>query len=370
MYLKARSSNRIYHISEDAFLAKGGEGCIYSITNNDSIVAKVYHSETDEQRAHLLERARKVECMILFPPISNQSNEHYLPVAWPKEALFDMEESTGFRGYLMVRVHGINSIKKVYTPEQRSITYPLFTHRTLLQTALHLARAMQTLHASGYVIGDVHESNILVSEDGQVTFVDTDSFEVGDPRTGERFRSAVGKPEFSPPELQKKNLSKTDRSVEHDLFGLAVIIFQLLMEGQHPFSGISRLKSNPTMSQRIAKGYFPYGSARRSAVQPLPSSPPFDMLHPNLQRLFLQCFEIGQWNPTARPTTQIWIDGISEVMEELQSCRINALHIYSNHFTSCPWCARKQFLHGLDPFPSVEEVKIEDVDRIDHVDVV
>ena len=55
---------------------------------------------------------------------------------------------------------------------------------------------------------------------------------------GSYYRCPVGKPEFTPPELQGRLFAHLDRAPEHDLFGLAVLIFQLLMEGTHPFAGV------------------------------------------------------------------------------------------------------------------------------------
>ncbi|NJM53317.1 MAG: hypothetical protein HC846_07920, partial [Blastocatellia bacterium] len=39
------------------------------------------------------------------------------------------------------------------------------------------------------------------------------------------------------PELQGIDLSEVEREKKHDNFGLAVIIFQLLFLGRHPFAG-------------------------------------------------------------------------------------------------------------------------------------
>jgi len=52
------------------------------------------------------------------------------------------------------------------------------------------------------------------------------------------FPLSVGKPEYTAAELQGRDFSTMDRKASHDNFGLAVLIFHLLMEGIHPFAGV------------------------------------------------------------------------------------------------------------------------------------
>ncbi|OIP71251.1 MAG: hypothetical protein AUK48_12680 [Oscillatoriales cyanobacterium CG2_30_44_21] len=118
--------------------------------------------------------------------------------------------------------------------------------------ARKLARAVRSVHSRGYVIGDVNESNVLVADDAIVTLVDTDSFQVNDGTT--IYRCTVGKPEYTPPELQGMSFRDVDRSVQHDLFGLGVLIYQLLMEGTHPFGGVfSGQGEAPELKDRIKR---------------------------------------------------------------------------------------------------------------------
>src|SRR5205807_3008042 len=166
-------------------------------------------------------------------------------------------------------------------------------------------------------VGDLNESNVLASETALVTLVDTDSFQVRDPQTGTIHRCPVGKPEFTPPELQGKAFRQLDRAPEHDAFGLAVLIFQLLMEGAHPFAGIVPGREDPPpMAERIAAGRFPHRPPRAALFflrrraagprRPNPLAPPFEILHPELRRLFVRCFVAGHRRPRARPGAQEW----------------------------------------------------------------
>ncbi len=106
-----------------------------------------------------------------------------------------------------------------------------------------------------------------------ITLVDVDSFQVSDSTSGAIFRCPVGKPEFTPPELQGKAFADIDRTFAHDLFGLAVGMFRLLMEGIHPFNGVFSVQGDPPLLEnRISSGQFPHGK-RRVAFRPKPSAP-------------------------------------------------------------------------------------------------
>jgi serine/threonine protein kinase len=221
----------------------------------------------------------------------------------------------------------------------------------LLRTARNLARAVRSVHSRGYVIGDVNESNVLVADDAIVTLVDTDSFQVNDGTTV--YRCTVGKPEYTPPELQGMSFRDVDRSVEHDLFGLGVLIYQLLMEGTHPFGGVFTGQGEaPELQDRIKAGHFPHGR-RRVPYKPMPLAPTFQMLPVALQELFLLCFEQGHGNPAARPTAEVWSKALGEAEDGLVTCGVNGQHHYSDHLGVCPWCERAAKLGGRDPFPAL-----------------
>ena len=217
---------------------------------------------------------------------------------------------------------------------------------------------MRALHERKYVIGDLNESNVLVAETALVTVVDTDSFQVWDAANRKLYRCRVGKPECTPPEMQGKTFGDVDRNVQHDLFGLGVMLFQLLMEGTHPFAGTYIGHGEPPPYEaRIAAGHFAYATGRKVPYKPKVTAPPFEMLYPSLQHMFVRCFEDGHFNPKARPDTQAWQWALEEAENTLVSCWFNDQHVYSGHLQECPWCKRAQLLGGRDPFPSIESVR-------------
>jgi DNA-binding helix-hairpin-helix protein with protein kinase domain len=209
-------------------IGEGGEARVYSVLKL-GLAAKIYHRPLDQHR-------RKLTAMVANPPSDPTATSGHVSIAWPRDLLLDAQG--GFAGYVMPLVGGMKPLINYYVPKLRRRERPLFDYFYLVTTALNVSSVVKALHDRGYVIGDVNESNILVAETALATIVDTDSFQAPDVASGIMHRSLVGKVEFTPPELQGKDFKLVDRTREHDQFGLGVVLFQLLMEGTHPFDGI------------------------------------------------------------------------------------------------------------------------------------
>lgn len=323
-------------------IGNGGEARVYAlpaVQGAPPLVAKVHHAPSDE-------RGRKLAFMVENAP--GVPNASAPDLAWPLELL---EDDAGMvRGFLMRRAEGAR-LFDLYNPATRRQRAPQADYQTLLHAGRALAAVFERLHAGGYVVGDVNESNILVGEWGWVTVVDTDSFQVREP-DGTIHRSRVGKAEFTPPELQGMPFDEVDRAPEHDAFGLAVLLFQLLMEGTHPFAAqYPGLPEMPPMEWRIREGRFPYRGILEVECSPPRLAPPIHLLHPALRSLFHRCFVDGAANPAARPAAQEWRRALESAAGALVTCRQNRRHKYGDHLRQCPWCERAALLGGRDPFP-------------------
>jgi DNA-binding helix-hairpin-helix protein with protein kinase domain len=345
------SNGEVVNLASATTLGVGGEARIFAVLNSPDLAAKVYHRPAAD-------RAAKLAAMLANPPDDPEVRPGHVSIAWPSELLLDNNGSGKVMGFLMPRVRAMSPIIDFYHPKTRRQKHPLFNYQYLLRTARNLAACVSALHARGYVIGDLNESNILVGETALVTLVDTDSFQVPDPQNGKVYRCRVGKPEFTPPELQSVSFAWVDRKQEHDLFGLAVILFQLLMEGIHPFAGQQAGRGEPApLEDRIAAGWFPYAPGRACGTLPMPTSPDFQLLDQRVRDLFIRCFLEGHSQPSCRPDAQAWQGALLEAENSLTTCPANDQHRFGNHLGACPWCKRRQLLGGLDPFPSVEMVK-------------
>jgi DNA-binding helix-hairpin-helix protein with protein kinase domain len=342
-------------------LAVGGEGRIYAIKGHSKRVAKIFHRPSSE-------KAAKLSAMLAHPPHDPTLKKRgHISIAWPTALILNAKgECVGFTMPYIERSKSF-PLLKIYNPRDRQRMELNFTWEYLLYVAHNLAYLLAELHASGYVIGDLNESNILVTVNAEVTLVDCDSIQVPKERQlweafmfrpKQYFRCTVGKPEYTAPELQGRRFSEVNRTPDHDNFALAVIIFLLLMEGRHPYAGVWQGKGEPpTLEQSMRSRDFPYGDSGR--LIPPKRALPLYTLPPHLQTLMLECFGPRSWLLwfQQRPTAYTWKRALENIEGLLVHCPKNYSHIYSEHLNSCPWCERMQL--GLpDPFlPTLEPMK-------------
>jgi len=292
-------------------LARGGEGIILTLEGRADCLAKIYLPGQATEA-----RAAKLRAMRADPPRDEMRERFgHASITWPLALL---QEDGRFVGYLMPRIDGGRSLLNAYNPRARD-ALELDWHARH-QVAKNLCTALHALHVKGYVMGDVNPRNILVTTRGLVTLVDTDSFQV---RAGQTLhRCPVGVPEYTPRELQGLRFDQVDRGPEHDRFGLAVLVFQLLMDGFHPFAGALRdpRDSLPGKADEwcIQHGIFPWRKDRR--FRKPPAARALDTLDPTLRHLFDRCFLGGHATPTLRPSAKEWLDVLNLAQQRLVRC--------------------------------------------------
>ena len=125
------------------------------------------------------------------------------------------------------------------------------------------------------------------------------------------------------------------RQPEHDRFGLGVLVFQLLMDGSHPFRSQWRGAGDPPpIEKKISQGWFPYAAPASAPVMPPAAHPTLDVLHPQIAGLVRRCFADGHHNHRQRPSAQEWEQALAAAEKALVTC--NNGHYYSNHLPRCP----------------------------------
>jgi DNA-binding helix-hairpin-helix protein with protein kinase domain len=271
------------------------------------------------------------------PPADPTLALGHASIAWPLQLLYD--DRGRLIGYSMGYVQNAVPLLQVFNPKLRAKTLPSFNRRYLHRTARNLSAALGALHATNYVVGDLNESNVMVTPSALVTLIDADSFQV-QRREGAKpivHPCPVGKPEYTPPELQGKTFTEVPRQPEHDRFGLAVLVFQLLMEGNHPFRALWLAAGDPPeIAARIRGGHWPHVRSAGLPLAPPRNAPALESLHPDLVALFQQCFIAGHARPAERPTPEAWERALSAAEKALITCRNG--HLYSRHLPRCPQC--------------------------------
>lgn len=299
-------------------LGAGGEGAVYDIVGAPQLVAKMYH-------AHRLNHAlaNKVRAMVADPPedATRKPPLNHVSIAWPIDVVLS---GRNFAGYIMPKLPKSDDLYDLLQPQQRKKQHGQLNHRHLYRTARNLALAMEAIHQKNYVIGDVNFKNALFNDDALITVVDCDSMQVTE-ANGTVHRCIVGMPEYTSPELQGKDFNKEIRTANHDAFGLAVLIFQLLMQGFHPFTGRAK-PGTPDVEQShvycIQQQIFPY--LDNQPYEPPKVAPSFHALPPMLQLLFTRAFT--QINN--RPTPKEWAQVISMIEKRLVPCNNDPTHYY------------------------------------------
>jgi DNA-binding helix-hairpin-helix protein with protein kinase domain len=327
-------------------LGAGGEAEVLAVPGRPDLAFKRY-------RAPSATRAAKLAVMLRHPPDDRPD------IAWPVELV---SGPGGVEGFLMRRVDLRRNVPvfQVYNPASRRRIAPAITWRYLVRTARNAAAIVDALHRAGYVVGDLNESNLLVDGRAVVTLVDCDSMQVRDPDGDAVFPCAVGKPEFTPPELHRADLSTTERTPETDAFALAVLVFLLLMDGTHPFASVwHRAGDPPDVADRIRRRAFAYAwwPRLRHRVAPPPLAVPLGALPWRLRRLVRRSFGTGLRWPARRPTAREWVVALDRVDARLRPCPRSPHHLTLRRIGRCPWCRRVD-AGAADSFPGPERTGV------------
>jgi hypothetical protein len=134
--------------------------------------------------------------------------------------------------------------------------------------------------------------------------------------------------------LQGCAFRNIDRAQEHDGFGLAVAIFQLLFMGRHPFSGRYLGAGEMPLERAIRESRFAYGDdAEARKMRRPPGALALDAAPPSLVDLFRRAFL-----STDRPRPREWVEQLGELAKALKKCELHSGHYYYRELRDCPWC--------------------------------
>ena len=302
-------------------IGQGGEGTVFEVQENTSLVIKVYNEALNSDKS---------EKLLYMASIANDELVKF--AAWPLDVLFD--QSQKICGFVMNKLQAYVPLHSLFSPMERKKLFPDKGYNFLIHVARNLATAFHKIHQLGIIIGDVNEANVLVNPNGMIALIDCDSFQV---KNGNRYHFCeVGIPRYTAPELlEKGSFNNVVRTINTDSFSLATLIFQLLFLGRAPFTGINLSKEEFDEEKAIRTKEFAYSLLRtHKKLLPAKNSLDFKNLSPGIINLFHESFE----NIGTRPAPAQWAGELDELGRTIIQCPQSRLHFYPKMMRECPWC--------------------------------
>lgn len=322
-------------------LKGGGQAAVFPVEGDPGTVVKLYRDPPGP------EQERRLTRMLAMSPLAARPTDRSQPpeLAWPTALARGPQGE--FLGYAMRCFGEPQHVQLVglFTRAQRLKLFPDRSDwRFLLGVSWNLAFMTARLHYDDLVIGDFSSSNVVVDANGFVTFLDCDSIAFTDPLTGEPFLCLMHTTDYSSPERQAGGPATR----ASDDFALAVLVYQLLTAGNHPFGGVPHdSTSESTVKDNIAASCS-YVVRPEVVTIPRGTIDP-SVLPPELLTLARAAFGPGVHAPAARPPAEAWLRALDKERAHVQMCRNRPLHTYASHLPACPWCARTE-ITGHDVF--------------------
>ncbi|MFF9848462.1 hypothetical protein [Streptomyces litmocidini] len=322
-------------------LGTGGQGSVWRLNERADLAAKIYNRVPDGAQL------RRLTAMLRADPLAGERLAPGQPpmLVWPVDLIEAGGSPVGYgMPYLDPAAH--TQLSGLLQKPVRLRRFEGRAHwKFLLAVASNLAYMTAELHQQGFVVGDLSSANAVVDRNGFVTFLDCDSFAFTDALTGESFGCEVFTDDYASPERQRGE----PPTRQADDFALAVLVYQLLTGGNHPFDG-APLYGAPeaTRKDNIASGtsfLVEPGRVRTPAQLLAP-----EVLPPRLVELARRTFGPGMRDPRRRPSSAVWLDALDEARDAVVQCGdVPDHHHYGGHLTACPWCGRRS-AGQPDPF--------------------
>jgi DNA-binding helix-hairpin-helix protein with protein kinase domain len=362
--LKLSLSHKLNNTSKfetdlDNVLGRGGTAFVYKVMfNNKYYTLKLYHENHESNKDKLL-------FLINNPPhpmYFDEQKQDYPLYSWPISLVYKSEEvnasistsinlSTEFKDKHLTRTIGFIS---PLIDDHKSKTLDFFYDYTLskrlkesyndslsfkIRILRNLAKSISNLHQLGVYVVDIKPQNIRVFEGTNiVSILDCDSFQISAQDNASIFKADMISAGYIAPEFLNTDLSAASFGENQDLYALAVIIFQLMNKGIHPFQGIindHNITAN-TNDEKAAAGLYPYGIIKHPSISPKKESIHQYFL-PTTRLLFDRAFIPGK----DRPSASEWFNHFESILSSKDIVRCKTFPDDTNHmhFRSMPCTA-------------------------------
>lgn len=296
-------------------LGEGGEGAVYRLKERPDVAIKLFNPEKIAKHGPQLRE--KLEVQIQLAP-----HLKCLPLSWPLLSVFNNRHE--WSGYAMRTVSG-KPLTLLANRQRIETHFPAFGRTHLVKVLISLLQTAHALHQHSIMIGDVNLNNFLCDpNNGQVSLIDCDSYQVTTP-DGRHFPCLVGSPNLTAPEHLGQDFSRVQRTLASDAFSLAILVFQCLMLGRHPYDCVGG--SDPV--KNMQSGHFPYGKGGSAPgfEGAIPAGPWYIIwshLTFKLKDLMIHTFREGAGDPARRGTVSEWIGALQGYLWTLEKGHVSS----------------------------------------------
>lgn len=290
----------------------GGEGTVYELPMNRKFLVKIYKENTLGNASKMHDIRKRISDMVRIRECSNMPS-----LAWPQMPVFNARKEV--IGFVMRKCTGV-SLLRLRGTKSISSCFPKWTRRDLALTARDFIRKVQLLAGYNVLVNDFNPANFLVNEKHEVSFIDCDSFQVPSFDGGVNITNTYFSSHVAPELLLDKKLLARPRTIEQVEFGAAIIVFNILMCGMHPYSYCTFGKGGNcgTPEDNLKNGRCPLG---KGADCRLPHGGWYNLwswLPYKMKGLFIKMFKDGHANPSLRPSLNEIEDGLRGFIYEME----------------------------------------------------
>jgi uncharacterized protein len=265
-------------------------------------------------------------------------------IAWPHARVLNSRGK--FAGFLMPEIDFAHSrpLESILQKNSRRLDKIDERYQLRVAVAANLSSVFAELHRLKHYMIDMKPDNLRLYPDGGfLAVVDTDGFSI---RGIKRFPAQQFTDNYIAPEGFGRRPQAMGES--QDRFALAVILFQLLNNGLHPFSGVvpSGHSVPSDLQSRIYANLYAYGFTEHPEIRPALAS-----IHTSFDAATRQLFDrsfLGGGG--GRPSAREWRDHLRRILGGgvLARCNVNPREHahFGNGCGLCEWDKRVAAARG------------------------
>lgn len=287
--------------------ASGGEGTVYEFRQNPDFIIKIYKDSIINDPVKTAELNARIIAMFKIKPCKTMNF-----LAWPVMPVFNKNRQ--IIGFVMRKVQGV-SLRSLFGISNIQKNFPGWDKLKLIEIAIDFVQKIRLLQSYGVQVNDFNPDNFLVDRNGKVQFIDCDSFQITAPNKKIHITRTFYPSHCAPELLNHKAMLGYSRNEHHLEFGVAIIIFNILMCGLHPYSYYDT-RSNDfcgTPDENLKKGRCPLGIGAGCLFPRGNWYNLWSWLTGRTKNGFIQTFRAGHANPEARTSLDEW----STILQQL-----------------------------------------------------